>query len=286
MTDTSKQQPAARTKGDPPNRIQKAVAVQAGAWTACAFWYPFWRLSATQEAHACDRVRPSIRHALGLLTTKHGPSVPRAVYSGFGMTMALQPFLYPVVSTVGDEAVRRGHSRLGAEVAVGALWSPLVCAPWKTWVLSKSRSNLTPMDARAPPAKALSMRQWYRGLHAWSARNAVLAPCIWNGQLHTRRLFTPEFQRRHPRVVDAACLLLPSLLATVVSHPADLLTGLLNGDPQRQRFAGTRDALQQLVRTHGLRGLLVASPCRFVALSIEVALFPKMTKWWMGNLEP
>lgn len=60
-------------------------------------------------------------------------------------------------------------------------------------------------------------------------------------------------------------VIVPAAAATAASHPADLLTGLLNGDPNKLKFASAQDAAKQLISTRGWKGFAIASPLRFAA---------------------
>lgn len=117
---------------------------------------------------------------------------------------------------------------------------------------------------------------WMRGLGFWSIRNAAVATCIVNGQKHVNSFLSDEFKNRHSILTGALQTFVPGLAAAVCSHPADLMTGLLNGDPKRYQFRNGWVAFQQLVKTHGARGLLVASPARFMVFTIDCNLFPWM----------
>jgi hypothetical protein len=82
-----------------------------------------------------------------------------------------------------------------------------------------------------------------------------------------------DFKTQHPFWTAGLVAFVPGAIATAASHPADLMTGLLNGDPRREKFKTSSAAFNDLMKSRGLRGLSTAYPARLVAFTIECNFF-------------
>ena len=245
------------------------VITQLASWSALPFWYPSWRISAAMEANACEKKFPTVKSAWKSIST-----LRYKAYSGLGVTAGLQ-FVYP-----GCEAIKNASQKymkttdLQGEALAGG-FTALAASVWKTKVLSTSSDK----SGWHLPAKS-----YFRALHFWAIRNAVLVPCIFNGEKYIREIVSKTTQEEYPLLMDFSSIVVPAFLAAAVSHPTDLMTTLLNGDPMKQKFPNSLCAAKSLYTTRGFKGMTIGFVPRFVALSLEVALFPRFRKFYDKHL--
>jgi hypothetical protein len=178
---------------------------------------------------------------------------------GLPWTLGLQWIAYPLIAVESQLWQHRGgFSPMVADSMAGISIAPL-CAMWKTRVLQSS-------DARKT--------HYFRALPFWAVRNSIVAPAIFGGRKYTDELLAWANVPEHSIPAQIARAMMPAAIATAVSHPCDLLTGLLNGDPHRHAFRTSMSAVRSLVATRGFWGFAVAFPARFAAFAVECNLFP------------
>lgn len=237
------------------------IATQLASWSALTFWYPSWRLSTTMETMACQQHRPTIYNAwknVSLLSYK--------AYSGIGLTAGLQ-FVYPACEAIKNSSKKHLHaSDLQGEIIAGGT-TAVVASVWKTKVLATDNTK---------SGWHLPLKCYFRGIQFWAVRNSVLVPCIFNGEKYIRENVSKTIQNEYPILINVSCVGVPAFIAAAVSHPTDLMTSLLNGDPMKQKFSNSSSAAKSLYLTRGWSGMTVGFFPRFVALSTEVALFPRL----------
>jgi hypothetical protein len=248
---------------DSVHPLPLTLACQIASLSSLPFWFPFWKTAALQEKTVISsHFNVSFRNLL-----KHQP---RKLYEGMGLTVPMQ-CMYPTCSLLSYELRKHGlFTILQSEIVVGAAVSPL-CACWKTIVLSDMTITQT--------VRRHTVSELFRAVPAWMLRNSIVWPCLSNGSQHVRSFVPKHNQEQHPYGTRFLEIFLPALVATVVSHPADLITGMLNGDPSKRYFKSCLDAYQKLIAARGYRGVFVAYPHRFMAMTIETTMFPYIRDW-------
>ncbi len=193
--------------------------------------------------------------------------------------MGLQPLVYPTSQWIRPDGASSNLDLkpLYASMLSGAMVSPTVCAPWKTWILAQSPSAREKL--RSNPYGLFRAPGW------WAGRNAVVVPCLFVGQQHFAEQLPAKWKQDWPLATTAAGIFFTGALAATVSHPCDLVTGLLNSDPWRGRYASGRDALRELVKVRGVRGVAIACPARIAQFTIEVALLTPAIAFWQRSLQ-
>ncbi len=242
-------------KGD-EDIIKHLLLVQASSLSSLPFWYPFWKTATVGlEQYATRQTRPRIHWHL---------QTPRFIYSGLKLTAIMQP-IYPITATMSYGFKKQLKcSELQAQIVSGILTAP-ICSFWKTKILC--------------PTTKLSLSS-LRGQELWAARNAILVPCILNGQYHTFQLLGENFRLNHPMVANLMYMLIPGSIATIMSHPMDLLTSLLNSDPLHQKYKNSKHACQMIWQQRGISGITIGLLPRFLALTIECNLFAAFYRFY------
>ena len=132
---------------------------------------------------------------------------------------------------------------------------------------------------------ANALRDGFEELLAWASfLGSTECKCIWSGTTYVREHLSKDFQKEYPTITTLTEIVIPSLVAAAVSHPADLMTGLLNGDPQKQKYPTYRATARSLYQSRGLQGITVGFFPRFVALSIEVGAFSRLRSFYEKHL--
>jgi hypothetical protein len=230
------------------------LAPALSANVSSVLWYPFFLRSASQE------------QAAPLLPTSW-----KSLYHRFPATLGLQWIAYPLAFNE-SHYLRHHVSPLSSEMIAGATLSPFASL-WKTSVLSdKSMMNLL-QDSFQGKCNPIRAQGW------WIARSSIVCPSVLSGKKWTIQGLD-QFGIEDQTCRMVAPMIIPGILATLISHPADLITGMLCGDPYRVKWKSGYSAIRGIVSLRGYRGLLIASPMRCIAFTIECNLFPYLMKQW------